>query len=629
MARRFSCSEKGKWQATTELPAKRAPVRILANDCEDLVEANRLTVIGRLTNPIIQKPRAVIDFMSQVWNLEGRMEGRVLGLDKFQVNFNSEEDLTQFLDKGPYHFKRWMLLLQRWEPTVSDSFPSMISFHVRIHGIPLQYWSKGTILTIGSQLGKCTVKDVKEAKIWVEVDGLNPLVMKLEIELPTDEVTEVEFEYIKIEKHCFTCFSLFHEESDCPHRPLHAPPPKDRTLGITQSLALQRIEAEKRRHDERRGYRRTDDSRQFSRNSNVNFSQRDRVPERNFHSRGNDQSLMSLAQRSNSGYHRTVAPSSQYRVVEKSRLRSGSSSPQPNTAPSPTGAEVAGIDPIIHSGGIQHAPTPMETSPVRNIKDRLGVQEDKGDSRPRSSRRESLTPRSLKDRLGKASDGTDRTQSGSRERRSALERLAETNKSRDSTSRRPPSFESGILQIEETTEKGSTYNAQVEVIKPASEQNRVPASRRIRDTNTSSIRSRQPIPVAPQSKVVSKRRVSSRKRVTRSPLQTLVSRKLTTGHSSTLTRRRLVVEKDPNLPCNKAVTSKQRKKTGPQDTVFIPGNAAWDVTSGRCGTGGIYCDNAVISLPNFSEAHHHVSSALMAEAIAVHRAVSLAVYSNV
>ena len=32
---------------------------------------------------------------------------------------------------------------------------------------------------------------------------------------------------------------------------------------------------------------------------------------------------------------------------------------------------------------------------------------------------------------------------------------------------------------------------------------------------------------------------------------------------------------------------------------------------------------------NISEAHSHVSSALMAEAIAVHRAVSLAVYSNV
>ncbi|KAG2313748.1 hypothetical protein Bca52824_025305, partial [Brassica carinata] len=53
-------------------------------------------------------------------------------------------------------------------------------------------------------------------------------------------------------------------------------------------------------------------------------------------------------------------------------------------------------------------------------------------------------------------------------------------------------------------------------------------------------------------------------------------------------------------------------------------DAAWDVTSGRCGISGIYCENATISLPNFAEAHHHVSSALMAEAIAVHRAVSLA-----
>lgn len=210
MARRYSRSEKGKWQGPPEPPTKRPPVRIPANDCDDLIEANRLTVIGRLTNSTVQKPRAVIDFMAQVWNLEGRIEGRVLGLDKFQIKFRTEEDLLQVLEKGPYHYKRWMLLLQRWEPTVSDQFPSNISFNVKIHGIPLQYWSEGTILTIGHELGCCVIRDVKEAKIWVEVNGLQPLVMKMEIELPTDDITEVEFEYIKIEKHCFTCFSLFH-----------------------------------------------------------------------------------------------------------------------------------------------------------------------------------------------------------------------------------------------------------------------------------------------------------------------------------------------------------------------------------------------------------------------------------
>lgn len=139
MDRRYSRSEKEKWQAPTQAPTKRPPVRIPANENEDLIEANRLTIIGRLTNPVIQKPRAVIDFMAHVWNLEGRIVGRPLGLDKFQIKFESEHELLHVLEKGPYHYKRWMLLLQQWEPTISDQFPSNISFNVRIHGIPLHY----------------------------------------------------------------------------------------------------------------------------------------------------------------------------------------------------------------------------------------------------------------------------------------------------------------------------------------------------------------------------------------------------------------------------------------------------------------------------------------------------------
>ena len=69
MDRRYSRSEKEKWQAPTQAPTKRPPVRIPANENEDLIEANRLTIIGRLTNPVIQKPRAVIDFMAHIWNL--------------------------------------------------------------------------------------------------------------------------------------------------------------------------------------------------------------------------------------------------------------------------------------------------------------------------------------------------------------------------------------------------------------------------------------------------------------------------------------------------------------------------------------------------------------------------------
>ncbi|KAG2326859.1 hypothetical protein Bca52824_009587 [Brassica carinata] len=58
-------------------------------------------------------------------------------------------------------------------------------------------------------------------------------------------------------------------------------------------------------------------------------------------------------------------------------------------------------------------------------------------------------------------------------------------------------------------------------------------------------------------------------------------------------------------------------------------DAAWDATTRGCGIGGIFSGEAVRTLPIMTEAFSHVSSALMAEALAVHRAVSFAVYSNV
>ncbi|CAN6850744.1 unnamed protein product, partial [Brassica oleracea var. botrytis] len=186
MAHRYSRSEKGKW-TEAPIPAKRPLLRISATDNNGLIAANKLTLIGRLTNPILQRTRAVIDFLPQVWNLEGRAEGRELGPEKFQIR---------------------------------------------------------TITTIGDDIGFMTDKVVDEAKFRVEVNGLQPLIMGMEIELPSEEVIAVEFEYIKIKK------------SDCPIRDRNAPHVKDRKLGITQRLALQRIEADKRRHDDRRGYKR-------------------------------------------------------------------------------------------------------------------------------------------------------------------------------------------------------------------------------------------------------------------------------------------------------------------------------------------------------------------------------------
>lgn len=530
--------EKGKGIAPTNGPAKKPPVRILATqDTENLVEANRLSLIGRLTNTTVQKPRAVIDFMVQVWNLEGRVTGRTLGLDKFQISFESEHDLTQVLNKGPYHYKRWMLILQRWEPVVSTLLPSIISFPVRIHGIPLQYWDEKAILTIGGELGKCSLLNEKEAKIWVEINGMEPLIMKMEVALPSEEITEVEFEYIRIEKHCFTCFSLFHEESDCPSRPRDALPPKQRTLGITQQIALQRIETEKKRHDDRRGYQRPehprsshprssyrpehDASMDYRRDSSVNRNHHPR-----YDSNHKERSILSRTARSNSSFHRNQTNSMQYRIVEKTRFSAGSSVPHFTPHTEPQKDHLRDISPVV---------APKDTTPTRTIQDRLG-----------SARR--------------SSDGS---ATGSRERRPAMERLSAPRTSADPPARVSPTFESGRLQ----RPAEAITTTEMEVQHHSDE--RRSATLRLGPTAAGTSRGRS-IPIDPLSRVAGKKRITKAQARKRSPVQGLNLRSSSSGSSAS--RRKQRTETETTLPCNKAGTSSKRNtKTRVQKTVFIPG----------------------------------------------------------
>lgn len=49
--------------------------------------------------------------------------GRDLGPDLFKFQFESESDMLTVLAKGPYHYKKWMILLQQWEPIISPHLP--------------------------------------------------------------------------------------------------------------------------------------------------------------------------------------------------------------------------------------------------------------------------------------------------------------------------------------------------------------------------------------------------------------------------------------------------------------------------------------------------------------------------
>ncbi|KAH0882230.1 hypothetical protein HID58_058326 [Brassica napus] len=218
--------------------------------------------------------------------------------------------------------------------------------------------------------------------------------MNLEVRLPSDEVITVEFEYLKLEKHCFTCFSLLHEEVDCPHRPRHQLPPKNRKLGITQRIALHRIEIEKKRHDDRRGYTRYQPA---SRSNQAH----------NYEDRGRRANEIVFAHDTSSRTQRREGPSS----AQQDRMD-----------PLSTRRDMSHPQRMDHSRELSSGKivSSREPHPIRDLS--VGYTSKANDSQS------SHTPpsRPIRERMDLPNEpSSERTLSTSRERRSALERIAE------------------------------------------------------------------------------------------------------------------------------------------------------------------------------------------------------------
>lgn len=107
-----------------------------------------------------------------------------------------QSDLEMVLKKALFQYKHWMLVLQRWEPILSDTFPSTIPFWIWIQGFPWHYWTDEILETIGKKLGHVVNTDSDEGNVQVE------------------EI-RIDFEYKNLHKHCLLCMRLDQEEQDC------------------------------------------------------------------------------------------------------------------------------------------------------------------------------------------------------------------------------------------------------------------------------------------------------------------------------------------------------------------------------------------------------------------------------
>lgn len=218
MHRRLSVAEKGKQICSDEHQAPRtARIRAKLPENNELLDKCSLTLIGRLTKPSVQRIWPLLSFFTDLWKSDARPVGADLGNGLFQLQFEREEDLLRVLDKRPYHFARWMVIVQRWEPTLSKTFPSIIPFWIKVQGVPIHLSSEEVLRSIGNDIGQFESAEItpQSMRMKTQINGLLPLITSTVIEYPNGDEFMATLVYERLEKHCSTCFCLDHEIQEC------------------------------------------------------------------------------------------------------------------------------------------------------------------------------------------------------------------------------------------------------------------------------------------------------------------------------------------------------------------------------------------------------------------------------
>ena len=220
MSRRLSYNEKGKGLQRPNSPPRLGRVKLPDYDASDLMRKHELTLIGRTTNQRAQRMWSLISFLADHWKCKSRPFGSDLGQGKFQFQFDNSEDLQAVLENRPYHFGKWMVILQKWEPNISPEFPSQITFWIQVQGVPVHLWNEAILRGIGDDIGSfdCWEITPSKARFRALVNGLRPLMFESILEFANGDEVVAYLLYEKLEKHCTICCMLDHEKEECPQR---------------------------------------------------------------------------------------------------------------------------------------------------------------------------------------------------------------------------------------------------------------------------------------------------------------------------------------------------------------------------------------------------------------------------
>lgn len=124
---------------------------------------------------------------------------------------------------GTYTHDDWCVVLERWVEEPSYDYLNILMAWIQIYKIPMNYYTKDTIMEIAEEAGQVIEllfnPDKPHVNEFVRVrvlhDVANPLRNSKTVQFPNGKIVKILIEYEKVKKKCFQCKRLTHEKSRC------------------------------------------------------------------------------------------------------------------------------------------------------------------------------------------------------------------------------------------------------------------------------------------------------------------------------------------------------------------------------------------------------------------------------
>ena len=184
----------------------------------------RNTLIGYFVGKKLHFP-AVNSIALRLWGKFGLREVLSSDVGFYFFRFDTYDDACKVMERAPWHMANRPLVLKHWKPNLSLTKEdcSKVPVWVRLHNVPLEYWSSNGLSFVASAIGyplhadhvTLSRKRLSYARVCVEIDASQNLIEDFNLQCPDGLWKRIRVEYEWVPMKCSSCGVFGHTTSNC------------------------------------------------------------------------------------------------------------------------------------------------------------------------------------------------------------------------------------------------------------------------------------------------------------------------------------------------------------------------------------------------------------------------------